>query len=282
MVLTCFAYLVAKAPAVEIGRSAEVVPVTEPLIETISGSPLKIKTRGGMKGGEALPPIVTEVDIYATRWQVPMANTRWKAPLQDTRTLEGPGSRSGNTVAGGDLGQDDIFTMVPEDSDIEEITPPLKKQPPPVLPQLQPSTRPKWFEEHKTIEDRGESLNKPFTHVSNEIMRILDDAERTRGGPKGILAKVVKIAHQTSLKKTSSTFKSDDSAEETGENGSQDILECVRRTMVLEARIQELATAMIQESDHEDGPAPVVKSKEEKQDAGNCNVLLQYCEGIAE
>jgi len=211
-----------------------------------------------------------------------MANTRWKAPLQDTGTLEGPRSRSGDTVAGGYLGLDDLDTMGPEDYDIEEITWPSQKPLPPVLPQLQPPTRDKWFEERKTIEDRGETIHKPFTLVSNAVLRSLEDAEKTLGGPKGILAKVVRIAHKTSLEKTSSVFKSADSANDTGEDGSQDVLECVRRMMLLEARIQVLATAMIQESNlecDEDEAAPVVKSKEGR-NAGN--VLLRCCEGLAD
>lgn len=86
----------------------------------------------------------------------------------------------------------------------------------------------------------------PFANISDKVRIRLEDAEKTLGGPKGILAKVTKIAHESYVQKASDIFKDDgtDQASDveqdgSGEGGSHDLLECVRRMMILDARIQE-------------------------------------------
>jgi len=227
-----------------------------------------------------------------------MANIQWKAPLQDTGTLEGP------TVAGIDLDQDNI--IVPEDKELHDAmeaeeddigdlfaTPPLRPAPAfPQSPPKEPTTGFKWIDEcRKAIEDRRESFFTPFPHVSKAIQQSLDDAERTLGGTRAILSKLRKIAHRVNSQKSLSVFEAGDATQETGEDGSQDTLECVWRIMVVEARIWPSIAAKAQDvpksgpESEDDEPAPVVKSKEERgmqegnEDAGN--VLLQCCDGMA-
>jgi hypothetical protein len=201
-----------------------------------------------------------------------LANARRKGPLQATGSLKGSGAGAGNAVAVSDLGpgttatltidspvganQDELVvpevqglltTMEAEDSDLEEILCRPRKQPAAIFPQPNPEAHPTWLERcRKYIEDREEPLEKPFTGVSEACLRSLEDAERTRGGPKGILAKVTRISHKAYTQRVSSEFESEDTDQESGaerqdgggEEDLQDVLECVRRMMMVEARIR--------------------------------------------
>jgi hypothetical protein len=96
----------------------------------------------------------------------------------------------------------------------------------------------------KYIEHRGEPLEKLFADVSEALLRSLEDAEKTRGGPKGILTKVTRLAHGAFTQQVSDGFDTDreSGTERQGDSRaevSQDLLECVRRMMVVEARIRE-------------------------------------------
>ena len=82
------------------------------------------------------------------------------------------------------------------------------------------------------IERRNEALTVPFTQVSDAICRSLEDAEKTEGGPRRVLAKITSIAHQEAVKGVAAVFNPD--AEE---NPNENLLECIRRVMVLEAVI---------------------------------------------
>ena len=82
----------------------------------------------------------------------------------------------------------------------------------------------------RLIESRNEAIDVPFTQISDEIRRRLEDAEKTKGGPKKVLAQLLKIANTEALKEVAATFGSGDE-----ENPNEDYLECIRRMMVLEA-----------------------------------------------
>ena len=87
---------------------------------------------------------------------------------------------------------------------------------------------------HK-IENRNEALNVPFTQVSDSIRCSLDQAEKTKGGPKRVLAKLTAIARTQAKKEIGDGFNSD----EESPNSHEDLLECIRRMMVVEAVIRE-------------------------------------------
>ena len=53
------------------------------------------------------------------------------------------------------------------------------------------------------------SLYMPFTDVSETVLCSLEDAEKTWGGPKGILAKVTWIAHKAFYQQRSNVFMDD-------------------------------------------------------------------------
>lgn len=80
------------------------------------------------------------------------------------------------------------------------------------------------------IKSRNEALDVPFTQISDEIRRRLEDAEKTKGGPKKVLAQLLKIAKAEALKDVAATFGSGDE-----DNPNEDYLECIRRVMVFEA-----------------------------------------------
>jgi len=249
------------------------MPATEQAVNTITASPLKIKIRRGVKGLDTQLHPGTEVNTYPTRRLVPLANARRKSLLQDTGTLKGPGSGAGNAVAFSNLGPDtiaaattdppvgmgqdnivvpegqDLLTaMEAEDTDIEEIIRPSQKRLAAVFPQPKPETSLEQFGRYrKYIKDRGVPLDKPFANVSEALLRNLEDAEKTLGGPKRILTKVTRIAQKVFTQEASSVLKDDDTDQESGaerqddggEEYSQDLLECVRRMMSVEARIRE-------------------------------------------
>ena len=102
---------------------------------------------------------------------------------------------------------------------------------------------PAWQQPYcKYIEERGGPLEKEFTGVSETVLHSLEEAEKTWGGPKGILGKVTTVTHKTFTQQMSDVLQ-DDNADREREAGraeySQDLLECVRRVMIVEARIRE-------------------------------------------
>jgi hypothetical protein len=152
-------------------------------------------------------------------------------------------------------GQGVLATTEMEGSDIEDILRPSRKRLASMAPQLNPETHSTWLDQcRKYIERRGEPLEKPFAGVSEALLRRLEHAEKTRGGPKGILNKVTRIAHNAFLQNASNAFQDNDTDQESGterqddsgEEDSQGVLECVRRMMVLEARIRVSSTTKSQ------------------------------------
>jgi hypothetical protein len=134
-----------------------------------------------------------------------------------------------------------------DDSDVELIPPIPRHRPARIVPQLKPSAI-TWLDRYRQyINDRVEPVDAPFTGVSETILRGLEDAEKTRGGPRGILAKVARLAQKTHLQIVSDLFKDKNTDQESeaeqqdgsGEEYSQDLLECIRRAMIVEARIRE-------------------------------------------
>ena len=77
------------------------------------------------------------------------------------------------------------------------------------------------------------------------MLRSLEEAEKTRGGPKGILGKVVAIAHKVHMEQARDALEDDNTDRERQAEYSQDLLECIRRVMIVEAKIQKSSkTAM--------------------------------------
>jgi len=233
-----------------------VTTTTTNQVETTTRSPLKIKVRRLAKARSVHPsPVVAKVDAFPTHPRVPLANARREAPLQATEMLKEFGSGAPNAVVVSDLNSgtitlstaDTVAGAVPEsqgpltdtemESEVEPMQRTSRKRLAPIAPQTNPSAPPSWtWPYRKYIEERGELLERQFTGVSETLLRRLEDAEKTRGGPKGILAKVTTIAHNTFSQQASDVFK-DDNAD--GAEYSQDILECIRRVMLVEARIRE-------------------------------------------
>ena len=182
-------------------------PTTEQPVNTTTQSSVRIKVHKGVKGQEAQLPPVTEVDKYLTHQCVPLANARCKAPLQATGTIQVP------------EGQGMLTMEELEDSDFDDILFSLPKPKSLVarFPQPTPRHYIMWLEQCcKTIEDRGEPLNKLFSDVSRVLLHTLEDAEKTRGGPKGILAKVSKLAQNAYVWQVSAVFRDCDKDQETG------------------------------------------------------------------
>jgi len=146
-------------------------------------------------------------------------------------------------------GQGMLATEELEDSDFDDILFGLPMPKPLVVrfPQPTPRHHITWLEQcRKTIEDHGEPLNKPFSDISEVLQCTLEDAEKTCGGPKGILAKVSKLAQNAYVWQVSAVFRDCDEDQETGverqdgsgKEDSQDLLECVHRMVLIEARIR--------------------------------------------
>ena len=177
--------------------------------------------------------------------------------------FKGPGSGAPNAVAVGDLnsgtnapptadtvagavpeGQGSLTDMEMEESEVEVYPTTSRKR-------LATSTRrtcpsgPAWQQRYrKYIEERGETFEKQFTGISETVLRSLEEAQKTRGGPKGILGKLMTIAHNTFTQQIRDGLQ-DNNTDRESEAGqaeySQDLLECVRRVMIVESRIQELS-----------------------------------------
>jgi hypothetical protein len=201
--------------------------MTESPVETTTRSPLKIKVRRPAKA-QSPPPVVAEVDDFLTHLRVPLANARRKAPLQ---VPDGQGS---------------IIDMETEESDIEVYPTTSRKQVATISTHRIYPSGPGWQQPYrKHIEERGEPFEKEFTGISEAVLRSLEEAEKTRGGPKAILGKVMTIAHKIFTQQASDMLQ-DDNADWEREAGraeySQDLLECVRRVMIVEARTRESKT----------------------------------------
>ena len=225
-----------------IGR--EVTPMTEQPLETAL---LKIKIHRGGEAPSSQPvPLVTVVNTFPINLRVQLANARRKAPFQSISTLKEPEPIARTAATASDLGS---VTSVLGDSDLEEILCSLPRQPKAIVPRLEYSNHPLWFERHcKHIEDHRGPIDELFTGVSEALLRSLEDTEKTGGGLKRILSKVRDIAHKAFVQQMSNVLKGDgdtDPAWEVGQHdGSgeellQDLLECARWVMLIEARVQD-------------------------------------------
>jgi hypothetical protein len=106
--------------------------------------------------------------------------------------------------------QEPLTTMEVVDDDLEEILHHPPKQPAAIFPLLDLETHPTLIEQCcKYIERRREPLEKPFADVSEVLLHSLEDAEKTRGGPKGILTKVTRLAHGAFAQQVSDGFDTD-------------------------------------------------------------------------
>lgn len=187
-----------------------------------------------------------------------------------------------------------------EDSEIEEMPWSARGRPAAVIPQLRRPTRAAWNERcRRYIEDRGESLYKPFTGVSDTILQSLQDAERTQGGPKYVLAKLQDVERKAYKEQVHRGLKSTSDMDEesevgrqdgSGEEDSQDLLECVRRVMNVEATIRRTSDTESQSVPGKEAP-PETESdfdeeerrgkQEGKQDIDTGNALSRCCNNIA-
>ena len=283
-----------------------------------------------------------------------MANARQEALPNATETLEEPGSGARSVVAVSDLcpgttavptsdlrasaTQDDTVGQAQlayeelehSDSDLEFEPSSPKRFPKGNLPkansiQPSPSTGSPILEQYRRlIESRGEPLYRQITGVSEEFLHDLEKAGRLHGGPKAVLARLMKVAHLESVRRIRDDLMEDDGGLErnteqedgSGREYSPNLLECVRRMIIVEAKIRQGSQAGknrkktagktppgglsgiregsgkdisintgsdFEGSDHEDEPA---KCKEEnrgrkqrnKQDGGD--VSMQCCIGI--
>ena len=214
-------------------------PIPEQLVDMTTPSPFKIKVRRPVQARSSQPtPVVTEVYTFPTRLRVQLANAQWKVALQVTERMKEPVPVACDAFAVSDLESDDSVIMkIPLSS---------RKRLASIVPLKKPSSYPSWTAKYRNrIEDRGVPIHTPFPDASEALLRSLEDAEKTRGGPKGILAKVTKIARDALHQHVSGEFEDDTDQEseaerqDGGEEVSQDLLECIRRMMIVEARIRE-------------------------------------------
>ena len=93
----------------------------------------------------------------------------------------------------------------------------------------------------RVIETHNEALSVPFTQIRDEICHSLENAEKTKGGPKKVLAKLTAIAHGEAIKNVAAVFGSD-VEEENPDSSDESLLECIRRMMVVEAAINKASS----------------------------------------
>ena len=165
----------------------EVTPIPEQPVDMTAPSPFKIKVRRPAKAALAQPtPLVAEVDIFPTHLQVQLANARRKVALLATEGMKEPESTAG-----------DVSDLEMDNSVLKEDPWSSRKRPAPIVTHIPPPSDPSWIaESRKRIEDHGVPIYTPFTDVSKTVLCSLEDAEKTWGGPKGILAEVTRIAHK--------------------------------------------------------------------------------------
>ena len=142
-----------------------------------------------------------------------------------------------------------------------------------------------WYRRH--IEELGQSLYREFTGVSEPFLRSLEDAGRTRGGPRAVLAKLTKIAHMELRQQCGDHFEDGDPELEgkTGRedgSGERNLLECVRRMIVQEAKIRQSSSRKNRTEDEPEFFKESGRGKQgETQDGDEGNVLLQCCNDMA-
>ena len=186
-----------------------------------------------------------------------------------------------------------------EDSKIEEMPWSAQGWPATVIPQLRCPTCAVWNERcRRYIEDCGGSLYKLFTSISDMILQSLQDAERTQGGLKYILAKLQDIKHKAYKEQVHHGLKSTSDMDEesevgwqdrSGEEDLQDLLECVCQVMNIEATIWWTLDTKSQSVPSKEAP-PETKSdfdeeerrgkQEGKQDIDTGNTLSWCCNNI--
>jgi len=131
------------------------------------------------------------------------------------------------------------------DIDTDEIYSVVVKRKTNTLPPQKLSDDPLWLlKEQANILNRQEGLDVPFPKVSDTTLRNLEKAEKTKGGPKNILRKLMDVGYKAHLDEVARLFKND--ADDSGNPGDEvlhDTLECARRVMVLQKRVQEQSTA---------------------------------------
>ena len=148
----------------------------------------------------------------------------------------------------------------PSESDISDI---VFSAPRPKPRELQAPIRP--FDKPEQlrrgclfITNRTGPLTTQFSGVDEPALRCLDAAEKTKGGLKRMLAKVMEIAHKTQHEATITRAKkqlgSDNEEEPSGREGDSgeasllpSILECIHHAMVLEKQIRDLDKAQAKE-----------------------------------
>ena len=124
-----------------------------------------------------------------------------------------------------------------------------------VVPTRKPSLEPLWLSKGRSyIANHQIGLDVPFAKASDTILRRLDEVEKTKGGPKRILTKLMKLAHEVLVYETARLFDSDAGALDNKANPgdidysdddiSHNVLECSRCVMVLQARVQKQSTAI--------------------------------------
>jgi len=121
----------------------------------------------------------------------------------------------------------------------------------PLPPKKLPINEQLWISKGRAqILNRQEGLEVPVAKASEKVLRRLEEAEKTEGGPKDVLTELMIVGYRTYLQEVAKLFQEDedsDSHEDSDSPGddevSYDIIECARRVMVAEARVQEWSTA---------------------------------------
>jgi len=157
--------------------------------------------------------------------QYPARNAGYDTEADTELTLE--------QASNSDIDDDDIYPVV--------VRPKAK-----VLPPLNLSVEPLWLLKGQAyILNQQEGLDVPFPKASDTTLRNLEEAEKTKGGLRNILGKLMDVGYRAHLDAVAREFDVD--AEDLGNPGddepSHDILECARRVMVLQERVWEQSTA---------------------------------------
>ena len=144
------------------------------------------------------------------------------------------------------------------------------------------------------IESSGEPLYREVNGVDGPFLQRLQDASSPRGGPRAALARLTRIVHDEHSRHIRDGFMGDDSGLErneeredgSGEEYSRNLLECVRRIIVFEAKIRRSSNKGSQAAKNRKemggkvpSGGPNNDSDSEKQDDGS--VSLQCCDDMA-
>jgi hypothetical protein len=182
----------------------------------------------------------------------------------------------------------DVSDLETDDSILKEDPRSSRKRPAPIVTHIPPPSDPSWIaESRKRIEDRGVPIYTPFTDVSETVLRSLEDAEKTRGGPKGILAEVTRIARKAFYQQQSNVLADDTDQESgaeqqggSGEQASKDLLECIRRMMIIEARIRESSNTKSQAGKNRKKTAPKKRTLNKIPPGGPLGIIGVTIEGV--